>query len=190
MPMGMTWYFSRSSAFKIDAAERSETSCSPDLPPKRSATVSFFIGSAQVDKKKPNQDRHSGKVLKSRDRWIPAFAGMTPDGDTFVRESSFRAPTESAPHPGRPSCSCDPAPDSLPPTPKTLADSCRQSSPWRDAPPDKTHRPSPVFPPLGRKPDRGSPYPTKLRDRRCAARQSELLPRRRCACRAHRYHAL
>src|SRR6185503_4776278 len=110
MPMGMTWYFSRSNAFRIDAAERSETSCSPDLPPKRSATVSFFIESAQVDEKKPNRNRHSGKVLESRVNWIPAFAGMMPDGDTVVTESSFREPTESAPRPGRPSCSYDPAP--------------------------------------------------------------------------------
>jgi hypothetical protein len=40
--MGTTSNFLRSIAFKIEAADNSETSCSPLRPPKRMPTRSFF----------------------------------------------------------------------------------------------------------------------------------------------------
>ena len=42
MPIGITSNFLRSIAFRIDAAESSETSCSPLRPPNRTPTRSFF----------------------------------------------------------------------------------------------------------------------------------------------------
>jgi hypothetical protein len=42
MPIGATSNFLRSIALRIEAAERSETSCSPLRPPKRMPTRSFF----------------------------------------------------------------------------------------------------------------------------------------------------
>lgn len=44
MPMGTTSYFVRSMALRMEAAERRETSCSPERPPKRIPTRSFFFG--------------------------------------------------------------------------------------------------------------------------------------------------
>src|SRR5258708_6197043 len=44
MPMGITSYFVRSMALRMEAAERRETSCSPERPPKRMPTRSFFFG--------------------------------------------------------------------------------------------------------------------------------------------------
>src|SRR5438067_1543257 len=41
MPMGMTSYFFLSSASMMDAAETRETSCSADLPPKTTPTLSL-----------------------------------------------------------------------------------------------------------------------------------------------------
>src|SRR5258707_12667139 len=42
MPMGITSYFVRSMALRMEAAERRETSCSPERPPKRMPTRNFF----------------------------------------------------------------------------------------------------------------------------------------------------
>src|ERR1700704_5092323 len=43
MPMGITSYFVRSMALRMEAAERRETSCSPERPPKRMPTRNFFF---------------------------------------------------------------------------------------------------------------------------------------------------
>jgi hypothetical protein len=43
MPMGTTSYFAGSSAEMTEAAEISETSCSPERPPNRMPTRSFFF---------------------------------------------------------------------------------------------------------------------------------------------------
>ena len=43
MPMGTTSYFSLSIALRTEAAERSETSCSPLRPPNRIPTRSFSM---------------------------------------------------------------------------------------------------------------------------------------------------
>src|SRR4030042_5281873 len=42
IPMGTTSYFSVSSALMTDVAETSETSCSPERPPKMTPTLSFL----------------------------------------------------------------------------------------------------------------------------------------------------
>ena len=42
MPMGTTSYFLRSIDLRIDSADRSETSCSPERPPNNTPTRSFF----------------------------------------------------------------------------------------------------------------------------------------------------
>src|SRR6476661_4990921 len=43
MPIGTTSYFCLSMAFRTEAADSNETSCSPLRPPKRIPTLSFFI---------------------------------------------------------------------------------------------------------------------------------------------------
>src|SRR5260370_32511253 len=43
MPMGTTLYFVRSMALRMEAAERRETSCSPERPPKRMPMRNFFF---------------------------------------------------------------------------------------------------------------------------------------------------
>src|SRR5271170_7603198 len=43
MPMGITSYLVRSMALRMEAAERRETSCSPERPPKRMPTRNFFV---------------------------------------------------------------------------------------------------------------------------------------------------
>src|SRR5580700_10969922 len=43
IPMGTTSYFVLSMAFRMEAAERRETSCSPERPPKRMPTRNFFF---------------------------------------------------------------------------------------------------------------------------------------------------
>src|SRR5271154_6921299 len=43
MPMGTTSYFVLSMALRIEAAERRETSCSPERPPKRMPTRNLFF---------------------------------------------------------------------------------------------------------------------------------------------------
>src|SRR5258705_12268041 len=43
MPMGITSYFVRSMALRMEAAERRETSCSPERPPKRMRTRSLLF---------------------------------------------------------------------------------------------------------------------------------------------------
>ena len=43
MPMGITSYFVRSMALRMELAERRETSCSPERPPKRMPTRNFFL---------------------------------------------------------------------------------------------------------------------------------------------------
>src|SRR5271155_4352135 len=43
MPMGTTSYLVLSMALRMEAAERRETSCSPERPPKRMPTRSFFF---------------------------------------------------------------------------------------------------------------------------------------------------
>src|ERR1700722_5871252 len=43
MAMGITSYLARSMALRMDAAERRETSCSPERPPKRMPTRNFFF---------------------------------------------------------------------------------------------------------------------------------------------------
>src|ERR1035437_4022323 len=43
MPMGTTSYLLRSMALRMEAAESSETSCSPERPPKRMPMRSFFF---------------------------------------------------------------------------------------------------------------------------------------------------
>ena len=43
MPMGITSYLVRSMALRMEAAERRETSCSPERPPKRIPTRNFFF---------------------------------------------------------------------------------------------------------------------------------------------------
>src|ERR1700677_5148689 len=43
MPMGITSYFDWSMALRMELAERRETSCSPERPPKRMPTRSFFF---------------------------------------------------------------------------------------------------------------------------------------------------
>src|ERR1700733_11812167 len=43
IPMGITSYFVRSMALRMLAAERRETSCSPERPPKRMPTRNFFF---------------------------------------------------------------------------------------------------------------------------------------------------
>ncbi len=43
MPSGTTSYLLRSIAFRMDAAESSEISCSPDRPPNNTPTRSFFF---------------------------------------------------------------------------------------------------------------------------------------------------
>src|SRR5271170_5702575 len=43
MPMGTTSYFDLSMALRMEAAERRETSCSPERPPKRMPMRSFFF---------------------------------------------------------------------------------------------------------------------------------------------------
>jgi hypothetical protein len=43
MPIGTTSYFLRSMALRMEAAESSETSCSPERPPKRMPMRSFFF---------------------------------------------------------------------------------------------------------------------------------------------------
>src|ERR1700737_1754801 len=43
MPMGTTSYLRLSMALRMEAAERSETSCSPERPPKRMPMRSFFF---------------------------------------------------------------------------------------------------------------------------------------------------
>src|SRR5271168_2148236 len=44
IPMGITSYFVWSMDLRMEAAERRETSCSPERPPKRMPTRSFFFG--------------------------------------------------------------------------------------------------------------------------------------------------
>src|SRR5262249_12029909 len=41
--IGTASYLLRSIAFRMDSAERSDTSCSPDLPPRITPTLIFFI---------------------------------------------------------------------------------------------------------------------------------------------------
>src|ERR1700726_3785532 len=43
MPIGITSYFVRSMALRMEAAERRETSCSPERPPKRMPTRNFLF---------------------------------------------------------------------------------------------------------------------------------------------------
>src|SRR5580700_8693184 len=43
IPMGMTSYLVRSMDLRMLAAERRETSCSPERPPKRIPTRNFFL---------------------------------------------------------------------------------------------------------------------------------------------------
>src|SRR5580698_5068046 len=43
MPMGTTSYFLRSMDLRMEAAERRETSCSPERPPKRMPMRVFFF---------------------------------------------------------------------------------------------------------------------------------------------------
>src|ERR1700726_4661341 len=43
MPIGITSYFVRSMALRMEAAERRETSCSPERPPKRMPMRNFFV---------------------------------------------------------------------------------------------------------------------------------------------------
>src|SRR6266516_4656291 len=45
MPIGTTSYFERSMDLRIDSADRSETSCSPERPPKITPTRIFFMAS-------------------------------------------------------------------------------------------------------------------------------------------------
>ena len=76
MPMGTTSNFLRSIAFRIEAAESSETSCSPLRPPNRIPTRSFFaIGLivAQKERKEvtgkmrgsPNPKISSGRAVSA-----------------------------------------------------------------------------------------------------------------------------
>src|SRR5438477_9209259 len=65
MPIGTTSYFDRSIDVRIDSADRSDTSCSPERPPKITPTRSFFIAPALP---RPPQrlvqyrfDRHRGE---------------------------------------------------------------------------------------------------------------------------------
>ena len=51
IPSSTTSYFFRSIAFKIDRAERSDTSCSPLRPPNKIPTRSFFFAIPQVSTK-------------------------------------------------------------------------------------------------------------------------------------------
>src|ERR1700730_7303665 len=48
MPIGITSYFVRSMALRMEAAERRETSCWPERPPKRMPIRNFFFPSALV----------------------------------------------------------------------------------------------------------------------------------------------
>src|ERR1700679_35853 len=43
MPMGTTSYLVLSMAVRMEAAERRETSCSPERPPKRMPTRNFLV---------------------------------------------------------------------------------------------------------------------------------------------------
>src|SRR5262249_2853944 len=61
IPMGTTSYLLRSIAFRTDAAESSETSCSPLRPPKRTPTRIFWaiIGLPAMLKRNPLLIYHS-----------------------------------------------------------------------------------------------------------------------------------
>src|SRR6266478_676230 len=64
IPIGTTSYFERSMDLRIDSADRNETSCSPDLPPKITPTRVFFIAGALPSPSSPPSrcrcDRHRG----------------------------------------------------------------------------------------------------------------------------------
>src|SRR5262249_21606043 len=61
--IGTTSYLLRSSALIMDSAERSETSCSPERPPKMTPTFSFFDKTAP-QKNRPQRKRRITKVEK------------------------------------------------------------------------------------------------------------------------------
>src|SRR6185437_9025921 len=74
MPMGTTSYLFRSMAFRTEAADSNDTSCSPLRPPKRIPTRNFLFTNLVWTGKGPLVNRRNGsrRVHKGNHKW---FAG-------------------------------------------------------------------------------------------------------------------
>src|SRR5579862_3406649 len=90
MAMGMTSYLARSMALRMEFAERRETSCSPERPPKRIPTRNFFFsGFFVMDRYKFLAVSGCGVEQKKIERQKGNFAGGFADCGWFSGGKSW-----------------------------------------------------------------------------------------------------